>query len=260
MIYDGVSRCVAGCLAKVGRHLEIDESTVTITEMLSRHLPLDLILVRRFHLANSSLETVAWGSHGEDPTTRESRTEINPTRLKRLMAWAGSGKVLRNRSSKPTGEIATLAGEGVEGDLLAGPLVGPDGPLGVLVIRATSGATFNDEHIAMHEALLDPFSAALGNDLRLHELASLREAAEADKRSLLTRLGRRDVGETIVGSEAGLRPVMERVELVSQSDVPVLILGETGTGKEVVSRRFIRARVARALRLFASTAERSRPS
>jgi transcriptional regulator with GAF, ATPase, and Fis domain len=29
---------------------------------------------------------------------------------------------------------------------------------------------------------------------------------------------------------------MERVELVSQSDVPVLILGETGTGKEVVSR------------------------
>ena len=29
---------------------------------------------------------------------------------------------------------------------------------------------------------------------------------------------------------------MERVQLVSQSDVPVLILGETGTGKEVVAR------------------------
>ena len=40
----------------------------------------------------------------------------------------------------------------------------------------------------------------------------------------------------ILGAEAGLRPVMERVVLVSQSDVPVLILGETGTGKEVVSR------------------------
>src|SRR2546429_7167063 len=29
---------------------------------------------------------------------------------------------------------------------------------------------------------------------------------------------------------------MERVELVSHSDVPVLLLGETGTGKEVIAR------------------------
>ncbi len=70
----------------------------------------------------------------------------------------------------------------------------------------------------------------------VHELATLREVAEADKRSLLTRLGKKESGEVIVGSEAGLRPVMDRVNLVSQSDVPVLILGETGTGKEVVSR------------------------
>ena len=44
------------------------------------------------------------------------------------------------------------------------------------------------------------------------------------------------MGETIVGADKGLRLVMERVQLVAQSDVPVLILGETGTGKEVVSR------------------------
>ena len=29
---------------------------------------------------------------------------------------------------------------------------------------------------------------------------------------------------------------MQRVDLVSRSEVPVLILGETGTGKELVSR------------------------
>jgi transcriptional regulator with GAF, ATPase, and Fis domain len=88
----------------------------------------------------------------------------------------------------------------------------------------------------MLEALLDPFSAALENDRRLHELAALREAAEADRRSLLSRLGRREMSEKIVGAESGLRQVMERATLVAQSDVPVLILGETGTGKEVVSR------------------------
>ena len=96
----------------------------------------------------------------------------------------------------------------------------------------------------MLEALLEPFSAALENDRRLHELAALRQAAEADRRSLLSRLGRREMSETIVGAESGLRQVMERATLVAQSDVPVLILGETGTGKEVVSRA-IHSRSAR---------------
>ena len=70
----------------------------------------------------------------------------------------------------------------------------------------------------------------------MNEMAALREAAEADKRSLLNRLGRKKLGDTIVGDGSGLLAVMERVELVSRSDVPVLILGETGSGKEVVAR------------------------
>jgi transcriptional regulator with GAF, ATPase, and Fis domain len=70
----------------------------------------------------------------------------------------------------------------------------------------------------------------------LREISARGEAAEADRRSLLSRLGRQQLGDTIVGEESGLRSVMKRVELVSRSDVPVLILGETGTGKELISR------------------------
>ncbi|NBW97719.1 MAG: sigma-54-dependent Fis family transcriptional regulator [Planctomycetia bacterium] len=95
------------------------------------------------------------------------------------------------------------------------------------------------------QQLLEPFAVALENDRRLHELRSLREAAEADRETLLTRLGRQEVNEEVVGARTGLRHVMDRVELVAQSDVPVLILGETGTGKEVVSRA-IHTRSARA--------------
>ena len=71
---------------------------------------------------------------------------------------------------------------------------------------------------------------------RCHELRSLREAAEADRQTLLSRLGRQDINEDVVGARTGLKHVMERIELVANSDLPVLILGETGTGKEVVSR------------------------
>jgi transcriptional regulator with GAF, ATPase, and Fis domain len=88
----------------------------------------------------------------------------------------------------------------------------------------------------MCQALLEPFAVALDNDHRLRELHALQEAAEADKRFLLTRLGREDLSAPIVGAERGLRSVMERVALVARSDLPVLLLGETGSGKEVIAR------------------------
>jgi transcriptional regulator with GAF, ATPase, and Fis domain len=49
-------------------------------------------------------------------------------------------------------------------------------------------------------------------------------------------MGRSELGETIVGEGSGLQQVMQRVDLVSRSEVPVLILGETGTGKELIAR------------------------
>ncbi|PWB78736.1 MAG: Fis family transcriptional regulator [Holophagae bacterium] len=76
----------------------------------------------------------------------------------------------------------------------------------------------------------------LESHCRLSQIRTEYEAARADRQSLLTRLGQADGAETIVGAESGLREVMECVAQVSQSDVPVLIFGETGSGKEVVAR------------------------
>ena len=42
--------------------------------------------------------------------------------------------------------------------------------------------------------------------------------------------------DRIIGAEGGLRPVMQRVAQVARSTAPVLILGETGSGKEVIAR------------------------
>ena len=67
-------------------------------------------------------------------------------------------------------------------------------------------------------------------------MATLREAAEAQKQSLLARIGRTTMADTIVGETSGLQGVMERVDRVASSDLPVLIIGETGTGKELIAR------------------------
>jgi len=89
-------------------------------------------------------------------------------------------------------------------------------------------------------ALLEPLASALRHFARQRDAAALREAAEADRRSLLSRLGRTDISEVVVGAGAGLRDVMERVAQVAHADAPVLLLGETGSGKEVVAREIHR--------------------
>lgn len=218
------------------RHIEINESATTIAKMLAEHLPLSAILIRRFDQQHSTIDTVALGQPVEQFLHATVKSICTPAKFKRVLSWAESGEILHGQRLKRAGDLATVVPEEIEGEVLAGPLLNSEGPAGVLLLVAAHQRVFQEAHLSLVGELLEPFSVALENDRRLHELNALREAAEADRRSLLSRLGRNEMNETIVGADAGLKPVMDRVQLVSQSDVPVLILGETGTGKEVVSR------------------------
>ncbi|MCP4579784.1 MAG: hypothetical protein GY846_26230 [Deltaproteobacteria bacterium] len=59
--------------------------------------------------------------------------------------------------------------------------------------------------------------------------------ALADDNRYLTRELRHLVGDEIVGAEFGLKNVMDMVRQVAPRDNPVLLLGETGAGKEVIA-------------------------
>src|SRR6185503_16676344 len=122
--------------------------------------------------------------------------------------------------------LALLRWPELPADLLIAPLVAAHAPIGLLVLVSSEGKHFLEKHETLLASLQEPLAVALENDRRVHELAALREAAEADKRSALARLGRDDLRDTIIGAEAGLRPVMERINLVARLDVPVLLLGE----------------------------------
>lgn len=217
------------------RHIEIAESNLAIATMLKAQLPLEQVIVRRIEREPFSLVTVAAAPVSQAQPTTEQRTQFSRQDSGRLARWCTSGRVLR-RPQRLTGTLGLVLPSGIDTDVLAAPLVGPTGPEGVLLLVAPQDHEFDDEHLQLLELLREPFSVALENDRRLHELAKLREAAEAENGALLRRLGRTDLGETIIGEQSGLKQVMERVELVARSDVPVLILGETGTGKELVAR------------------------
>jgi transcriptional regulator with GAF, ATPase, and Fis domain len=234
---------------EVCRHIEIGESAERVAPILARRLPADFLLVRHFDLARSGLETVAQGQCRPGPVDLRARSECPLPVMDRVVRWCRRGEVLRGEAKALHQDLPGLLPEALEGDVLAGPLNAEDGPAGVLIVAGKPVDGFTGEHERLIQALLEPFTVAIENDRRVRELTALREAVEADNRSLLSRLGRHDISDSIVGAETGLKAVMEQVELVARSDVPVLILGETGSGKEVAARA-IHTRSPRAAKPF----------
>jgi hydrogenase-4 transcriptional activator len=219
------------------RHIEISESVESIAAILGRSLPLASLIVRRIDLDGGTLETVATAvADGAEIPPGPASSSVEAAAWKRLTPWLREGGIIRGVDVGHDPRLETVVPRGVRAAVLAGPLRSADGPIGVLIVTCRLPRGFTVEHAKLAQRLLEPFAVALENDRRLHELESLREAAEADRESLLTRLGRQSLSEDVVGGQTGLKHVMERVELVATSDVPVLILGDTGTGKEVVSR------------------------
>lgn len=94
------------------------------------------------------------------------------------------------------------------------------------------------------DIMLGPVETAEGRVVLsvIRDLTEKREAEEALRRSELQKhyleeeLNTEVRFEEIIGESMGLKRVLKLVETVSATDVTVLILGETGTGKEVIAR------------------------
>ena len=218
------------------RHIELEQSTTAIAAAVSAVMPLRGLLVLRGDASRRTIETLAVGAVHDGFRAAPRTAEVPEDTWKKYLRWLKSGDAMQVAAADDHDWLRAALPSGVIGDVLVGPLRCDGRPSGMLVVVAQPGASFTASHRGTFSQLLEPLAVAVENDGRLHELKSLREAAEADRQTLLSRLGKQDVNEDVVGSRTGLRHVMERVELVAQSDVPVLILGETGTGKEVVSR------------------------
>ncbi|MEW6078447.1 MAG: sigma 54-interacting transcriptional regulator [Thermodesulfobacteriota bacterium] len=107
-------------------------------------------------------------------------------------------------------------------------------PFGFASISIEGRNQYNETHMALFSMLHDPFALALSNNIKHREIIHLKNAIEAEKKVLQEEL--HDFrGDTIIGKNSGLRGVMENARLVAGQDSPVLLSGETGTGKEMVA-------------------------
>jgi len=106
--------------------------------------------------------------------------------------------------------------------------------IGDLGLVADGLNQYNDEHARLLLLLHEPFAIAMSNALKHQEVVRFKDMLADDNRYLFDEL-RSALGDEIIGSDFGLKAVMKMVQQVAPLDSPVLLLGETGTGKEVIA-------------------------
>ena len=106
--------------------------------------------------------------------------------------------------------------------------------IGKLVLAAEGLHRYREEHARLMSRLNEPFSIALANALQHQETVRFKEMLEDDNRYLNKEL-RHVSGDTIIGADFGLKGVMALIRQVAPLESPVLLLGETGTGKELLA-------------------------
>jgi len=222
---------------EVGRHAHLHESLPVIVLRLLDVLPLSVVRFDEVLAAEGELQVLAeWTAHsGLDRGHRSSG--YSTAAVQELLRWVRSGiaVVVEPGDTWPP-QLPQLADLPPDAPFLLAPIMQNREPIGLIRIVFSRGATCGALERSLLEDVLAPLTSLFENDYRLREMERLRATAEADRHTLLARLGRETLSETIVGADTGLRGVMERVAQVAPTAASVLILGETGSGKEVIAR------------------------
>lgn len=222
----------------VSQNADLNECLPKVTDLLGKECRLLGILVRRLdesptRLVSATLSVVA---NNALPTERldSARTDLAGSSEAEVRRFLAQGHALW--LSDATGDLRNaLFPVVLPLRVWAAPLTAAAGHAGVALFIFPE-----DVHIGTTSSVLQlawpSLATAFKNDQHFHDVMRLREALKADRDVLLSKLGRQDICEVVVGEDNGLSQVMAAVHQVARTDAPVLILGETGSGKEVIAR------------------------
>jgi formate hydrogenlyase transcriptional activator len=116
------------------------------------------------------------------------------------------------------------------------PLVNRGRALGNLVLARTAENAFTEEDVEFLSQAAGQIAIAIENALAYQEIVELKNRLAQEKVYLEDEIRREMHFEQIVGSSTALKRALQMVETVAPSDSTVLLLGETGTGKELIAR------------------------
>jgi formate hydrogenlyase transcriptional activator len=116
------------------------------------------------------------------------------------------------------------------------PLAAPHRVLGVLSLGRLTATPFTHDELDRVTQVARQIAIALENAMAFDEIAALKEQLARENVYLQEEIRGTHRFEEIVGESKALRRVLDQINTVAATDTTVLLLGETGTGKELLAR------------------------
>lgn len=221
--------------SRICGNLEIEEALRELRLFLKEIMPVSQIFMQHYDAEYQAMRTIAYASR------------------------AGCGKLdLLTPLSEKARKLAAHAPENQEAFLFTEPMAFPVSAemtafhgiqsssvivmplrdkkdiLGYLVLVSEGEETLNDSHRDLIVILKGPLVISMSNALKHKEVVTLNDLLVDDNRFLHGEL-RRLSGDEIIGARFGLKKVTRMIQQVAMLDSPVLLMGETGTGKDLIA-------------------------
>ncbi len=217
--------------------LNIEKALFDTYEYLCRLMPVDEVSYTHFVPDMGAIQFVACA-------TKEGGRNLGLTPMpmpRSLVEWMKQDipvkgyYVLNHPNDHPLSRVLTqFRGMDENTSILVLRLLMENKFLGSFNMACAGTGRYTGAHTKLLSAAKEPLAIALSNHLKHREVIALKELKEQDNQYLKSELNRR-VSNTIIGDDFGLKGVMTQVRQVAGEKSPVLLLGETGTGKEVIA-------------------------
>jgi transcriptional regulator with GAF, ATPase, and Fis domain len=222
-------------------NLKIEEGLRACIEYISQHMPADVLYLHKYEKDLGLMRFVVRASieKGEKidmliPLPEQAKTVREQWDKARYSGTLPPVIIINQPEENPvTRHVLNAIGEPLS-SVLGLPLALGDKLVGSLLLLAKGNDRFDEYDARLFENLKVPFFVAMSNTLKHREIIQLKDLLADDNRYLHGELRRRS-GDEIVGANFGLKGVMHKVQQVSTLNSPVLLLGETGVGKDVIA-------------------------
>jgi formate hydrogenlyase transcriptional activator len=225
---------VANALAS---NLDLSGILAAVSSSLERVIPYDFTaLILHDEESDDLVERAVVSKSRHGHAHQDGRRPIGDAIAR--MAFTGRRAVVLGEDDL-TGPVVETSGGRREAGIRAlcyVPLVAGGHALGVLSVGCDQPGAFAPAIVTVMEAVANRVALAVANAVAFQKIAELKDKLAEERLYLESEIRADRNFEEIIGTSRALRDVLQQVEVVAATDATVLILGETGTGKELMAR------------------------
>jgi formate hydrogenlyase transcriptional activator len=222
-------------------NLKIEEALWSFFKYVSSFIPANALYLEVYISEMNAMKIFAKATAKEGiksdillPVGKEGNTAMEEREKEFVKDDQPAIQIINDSSKDPIGANLLKMLDEPDSSILGMPYMIENKPMAAVVFLAEGKDRYNSEHAKLLSLLRQPFLIALSNALEHEEVVKLKDLLVDDNRYLHGELNRIS-GEEIIGANFGLAGVMKMARQVALQNSPVLLLGETGVGKDVIA-------------------------